>query len=338
MMESELASDRKYEPKKTPADWKGVDLSDSTDWIHQLSSDEVLELESALSYAKSRGLSGTQLTVDDFPLPTLARVLDELATELVEGRGFKLLRGFPVLDHSKEDASTIFWGIGTHIGKAWPQDQAGELLGDIRDEGIEITPTNTIRGYQTRITLPFHTDRADFVCLLCLRKAKSGGLSSIVSSVGCHNEMAIKRPDLLDRLYEPFYYDMRGEHPEGGKPFYPAPIFTEHKGRLFNRYVRGYITAAQRFDDVPKLSERDIESLDYLDNLMNDPDMHLSMDLQPGDMQFVNNYTVFHARTEFDDYEELDRKRHLKRLWLTTDHMPDRPAAFVLTSKNRGLV
>ena len=185
----------RHAPIESCAAWKGADLVESNDWIHQFSQEEISELHNALQHAKFKGLSGTQVSVEDFPLAKLSAVIKDLVDELVEGRGFKLLRGFPALDYSKEDASTVFWGIGTHIGKAWPQNQAGDLFGDIRDEGTEITPTNNVRGYQTRVTLPFHTDRADFVCLLCLRKAKSGGLSSIVSSITCHNEIARKRPD-----------------------------------------------------------------------------------------------------------------------------------------------
>ncbi len=328
----------RHEPIESRANWKRESFVEDSNWIHHLSSAEISELDSALGHAKSKGLSGIQVTAEDFPIPTLSAVVNNLVDELVNGRGFKLLRGFPALDYSKEDASTVFWGIGTHMGQAWPQTQNGLLLGDIQDEGAKFKENNNIRGYQTRLNLPFHTDRADFVCLLCLRKAKAGGLSSIVSSIACHNAIARKRPDLLERFYEPFYYDMRGEQPEGEKPFYACPIFTEHNGRLFSRYVRGYITSAQRFDDVPKLSARDLEALDYFDELMHDPDMHLNVDLEPGDMQFVNNYSVFHARTAFEDYEDPDLKRHLKRLWLTTDQIRDRPGVFELTSRNRGLV
>lgn len=312
---------------ESTADWRGVEFGQSDTWIRHLNDAEIGELDSALAYAKARGLSGTQVSREDFPLAGLASSLDELGDELANGRGFFLLRGLPVEQYSKDDASTIYWGIGTYLGRPWPQNARGDLLGDVRDTGKSIANPH-VRGYETTVQLPFHTDGSDLVGLLCLRDAKSGGLSSLVSSVACHNEMARTRPDLLERLYEPFFYDWRGEHPAGSPPYYSMPVFTRHNGRLFNRYIRGYIMSAQRFAELPRLTPFEIEALDTLDALTVDPEFRLDMVLQPGDMQFINNYVLFHSRTEYVDYEDEDRRRHLKRLWLATDKIQSRPQSF----------
>lgn len=316
-----------FPPIVSQADWHGAALAEDPSWIYRFSGAEVDELQTALNHARSKGLGGTSVSREDFPLPTLAGVLDRLADELVDGRGFFLMRGLPVERYSKDDAGTIFWGIGTYLGRPWPQNARGDLLGDVRDTGKSIADPN-VRGYQTNAHLPFHTDGSDLVGLLCLRDARRGGLSSLVSSVACHNELARRRPDLLERLYEPFYYDWRGEHPPGGRPWYQMPVFTRHEGRLFNRYIRGYIQSAQRFEELPRLTPLELDALDALDALTTSEAFQLDMVLEPGDMQFINNYVLFHSRTEYEDWNEEDRRRHLKRLWLATDKIASRPTSF----------
>ena len=318
---------KKVAAVSSKADWRGRDMRQTEDWIYHLSSSEIREIDAALRHAKSRGLSGIQVARQDFPLPTFAATIDRITDELANGRGFILIRGFPAQDYSKEDAGTIFWGLGTHIGRPWPQNAQGDVLGDVRDTGRSILD-HTVRGYQTRVALPFHTDGSDLVGLLCLRSAKSGGLSSIVSSVACHNELARTRPDLLARHYEPFCYDWRGEQEPGTKPYYAAPTFTLHQGRLFNRYIRGYIDSAQRIAEVPRLTAFEREALDALDALTVNEEFRFDMELRVGDMQFINNYVIFHSRTDYVDHDEDDKKRHLKRLWLATDKIGERPAAF----------
>ena len=319
----------------SPADWRAADFERSEDWIEQLTRADVAELDAALNYAKSRGLTGTAVTREDFPLPRLAARMEQQLDTLINGRGFSLMRGFPARNYSKEDAGTIFWGIGTYLGSPWPQNARGDLLGDVRDTGRSILDTD-VRGYQTRVHLPFHTDGSDLVGLMCLRTAKEGGVSSIVSSVACHNALARTRPDLLARLYEEFNIDWREEQPAGDPPYYTMPVFTRHDGRLFNRYVRGYIETAQRFRELPRLTDLEREALDTLDALTVSEEFRLDMDLQPGDMQFVNNYVIFHSRTEYIDHDAEDEKRHMKRLWLATDRLGSRPDAFLGRGYDRG--
>ncbi len=318
-----------------PAGWRAADFEGREDWIDQLTRADVAELDAALNHAKSRGLTGTAVTRKDFPLPTLAARLERQLENLINGRGFSLMRGFPARNYPKEDAGTIFWGIGTYLGSPWPQNARGDLLGDVRDTGRSIMDTD-VRGYQTRVHLPFHTDGSDLVGLMCLRTAREGGISSIVSSVACHNALASARPDLLALLYEEFYVDWREEQPAGDPPYYTMPVFTLHDGRLFNRYVRGYIDSAQRFKELPRLTPLELEALNALDALTVSDEFRLDMDLQPGDMQFVNNYVIFHSRTEYIDHEAEDDKRHLKRLWLETDRLESRPAAFAGRGYDRG--
>jgi hypothetical protein len=164
----------------------------------------------------------------------------------------------------------------------------------------------------------FHTDTCDVVALLCLQTARSGGLSSLVSSMTMHDVMAERRPDLLERLFVPFAIDRRGEVPEGKKPYYEMPVYNEYAGLLSAYYSRPYIQSAQRFPDARRLAQADLEALDLFDEYANDSNLRLDMPLERGDIQLVNNYTVLHDRTAFEDWPEPERKRHLLRLWLTT--------------------
>jgi hypothetical protein len=149
-----------------------------------------------------------------------------------------------------------------------------------------------------------------------LKAAKSGGLSSLVSSTTIFNEMRRRRPDLLRVLLEPIETDRRGEVPEGCKPYFTIPVFNYHEGLVSAIYQRQYIESARRFPGVPPFTPLQLEALDLLDQLANDPKLNLMMELQPGDIQLVHNHTILHDRTAFEDYAERERKRHLLRLWL----------------------
>ena len=183
------------------------------------------------------------------------------------------------------------------------------------------------RGYQTANLLPFHNDSCDIVGLCCLETAKSGGLSTVASSVAVYNALVRSRPELVKILGQPFYADRRGEESAGQKPYYVTPIFIWHKGRMFNRFNRTFIDSAQRFDEVPRLTQLQIEALDAVATLCRDPAFRLDIKLERGDMQFVNNYCVLHSRTAYEDHAEESKKRHLLRLWLRTSAFVDYPAA-----------
>jgi hypothetical protein len=249
-------------------------------------------------------------------LPTLGPVLDRLRAEVLDGRGFVLLRGMPVEDRPLAESATAYWGVGAHFGAARSQNAKGHLLGHIYDLGGSSASDPTIRSYATSERQNFHIDRCDVVALLCLRRAKSGGLSAIVSSMTVHNVMAERRPDLLERLYQTFPIDRRGEVPEGKGPFYEAPVFNEHAGALSVLYSRLHIGSAQRFPEARRLTAEDFEALDMLGELAGDPELRLDMSFMPGDIQFLHNHTILHARTAYEDWPDTERKRHLLRLWL----------------------
>lgn len=285
-------------------------------WFHELSGSDIDELEAATEAFLQSGTELGDICPANFPLPQFADQLLELRHQLIDGVGVQVMRGLPVVDYSAEFAATLFCGIGAWLGSLRSQNAAGHLLGHVRNVGASASDTNT-RIYQTSERQTFHTDSADVVGLLCLQEAQQGGLSQVVSAESIFNRLWQEDPELAALLFEPIATDRRGEVPAGEKPYFDIPVFNWFDERLTVMYQRQYIESAQRFDDVPALSDRQIEALDSFDRLANDPELHFSMQLQPGDLQFVYNHALLHDRTAFVDWPEPERRRHLYRLWLS---------------------
>lgn len=296
-----------------------------SDWIEEFTDSEIGEVERAVQALAKTDLA--KIRAEDVPLPTLAPRLRILLDEVLNGRGFVLLKGLPVERWTMQETATAFLAIGVHLGNLRMQNAEGHLLGHVKDLGRTSDDPNT-RIYQTRERQTFHTDSCDVVGLLCLQAAKSGGLSSLVSSTTIFNEMRRSRPDLLRVLLEPIETDRRGEVPEGVKPYFTIPVFNYHDGLVSAIYQRQYIESARRFPDVAPLTPLQIEALDLFDELANDPKLNLMMELHPGDIQFVHNHTILHDRTAFEDYPEPERKRHLLRLWLAPPGARSLPDVF----------
>ena len=311
-----------------PSAWYGPDMDANTEWLRPFSDTELAELDDAMRAVKARGDGVIDITRSNFNLPTLGPVLNDTREELLEGRGFVLLRGIPVERYSIEESAMIYYGIGAHLGYGVPQNGKGHVLGHVKDLGYNHEDTN-VRIYQTAVRQTFHTDGCDFVSLLCLKPAKSGGLSSIVSSVTMFNEMYKWRPDLAAVLFRPLAVDRRGEVPEGYKGYFDMPPFNWFAGRLSTYYVRRYIQSAERFGDVTKLSEETLEALDLFDELANDPALRLDMEFKPGDIQVLHNHQILHDRTAYEDWAEPERKRHLLRLWLSPEGARPLPEHFI---------
>lgn len=285
-------------------------------WLTEWRASEVAELEQAAEAFLATGADIGEITADAFDLPRLGARIRDMRQTLLHGVGVQVLRGLPIARYDQATAAAIFCGIGAHLGSARSQNADGHILGHVRDLGASSTNPNT-RIYQTAERQSFHTDSADVVGLLCLRDAKEGGRSLLVSVEAIYNQMRAERPDLLARLFDPIATDRRGEVPEGADPFMTIPPLSWYEGHLTVFYQRQYIDSAQRFADAPRLTPDHVAALDMFDALANDPQMHFGMHLQPGDMQFVYNHAHLHDRTAFTDWPDLAQRRHLLRLWLS---------------------
>ena len=302
-------------PVTTAKAWRGETLSRETSWIVLLTPAELADVDRALATAKASGKALEQIGRDDFPLTVMRGRLEQALAEMVDGRGFVALRGLPVDRWGDDDTGLVFWGLGRYLGSPLYQNPKGDLLGHVYDHGRTYGNID-VRGYETNAYLPYHTDAGDMVGLFCLRRALEGGLSSIVSSVTVHNEILANHPEYLGLLYNGFYYIRReAALTERGVSERPIPVFGARDGVISCRYIRNQINAGAVKRGVP-LTKLEQAALDYLDELTRRPDLRLDMDLQPGDIQFINNYTILHSRTGFVDGPGPHQKRHMLRLWL----------------------
>jgi hypothetical protein len=313
---------------ETACEWNAADVADSAVWTECLSAEEVGEIDLAITHARSRSDDLLEIGKANFPLPNLGKRLGAIETELMDGRGFVLLRGLPRERYTNDEMCIAYWGIGAHLGRPWPQNHHGHLLGDVTDQGKR-PGDPTARGNELgQIGLEFHCDGSDLVGLLCLQTGVSGGLSAVCNSVSLHNVLVRERPELAAELYKPQPYDTRGEQAPGRRGWYEMPVFTEMGGRLFVRLIGSYIYASQRHPDAPRLTETAREGLAWLHERSESGAYNVIMDFQPGDIQFINNYHVLHGRTPYLDDRSAGKVRHLKRLWLETEALAERPRYF----------
>ena len=311
-----------------PSAWLGADMACNPDaWFYQFTVEDVRDLESAATHFQSLGIDVGEISRETFPLATFGVHIAGLKQTLLSGAGLEVLRGLPIENYSQAFCATIFCGMGAHIGSTRSQNADGHILGHVRDIGADANDPNS-RIYQTCERQTFHTDSADVVGLLCIREAKEGGKSLLVSAETIYNRMKQECPDLLEKLFDPIATDRRGEIPAGAKPYMEIPVLSWYEGNLTVFYQRQYINSAQRFDGAMCLSPEHVESLDMFDALANDPELCFGMQLQPGDMQFVYNHSQLHDRTGFLDWPDPSQRRHLMRLWLSIEGDRPLPEAF----------
>jgi hypothetical protein len=304
-----------------PAAWTRDEMQGSNEWKYTLSTAEVDELKTAVRHVMNLAQPLRELSKQQFPLPLLTPRIDTLRKELEDGRGFELWRGLPVDEWTEEELSVAFWGLGLHLGSPIVQNAKGELLGSvINTTGTDPTTNANSRFYHTNHAAPFHVDGADVVGLACVRTAKTGGASLIVSSCSIYNEILRQRPDLIPLLYEPLWFDHRGEHNAvTGKPYWVTSICGWANGKLSMMYLRNFIESGQRYEGAPPLTGRHTELFDLIDSLASSEGLCLSMDFKPGDIQWLNNHTILHSRTSYTDWDDPARRRWLLRLWLNFD-------------------
>ncbi len=315
------------EPLHGPFVWTGEELARSSAWRFALTAAMNVEIDEAFRSFKKRGGDWQTMRREDFPLPATQSLLDEISETLEHGLGLAKLSGLPVAKYSDDDLKIIWYGIGLHLGTPVSQSHAGLRLKMIRDEGAsvgevygqmqEANGPHFLSAYARAVSngpLRFHTDRTDVVGLLCIDQAVSGGLSKIASTVAIHNEILRRRPDLLEELFRPYPRSRLGEEKNGGELFYMLPVFGLRDGRFTSHYSRTYIEAAQKLPHVPRLTDRQMEAMDLLAEVAES--LCYRMHFQPGDMQFLNNHVIYHARDAFADDVGAGRMRRLLRLWL----------------------
>ena len=312
-----------------PAAWLASDLKASNDWWHQFTDAEIDEIHAALDHARSSDPSFdlAQLTPARFPLPSVAALVDTIRHQLVDGKGVMICAGFPVERYQLTELRAIWWGLSQHIGTPVAQSWRGDVMGDVRDIGTGIEG-RTGRGYTSNAELRFHSDPADVTALFFLRRAKRGGESRLASSVAVHNEIARRRPDLLELLYQPFTVSWQANEPPGEQPWYYLPVYGRVGDDVACAYVGSNILWAEKNCGAPALTTQQVEAVELVAEVAAEPRFWVERALAPGSMLFVHNHTAFHMRTEFEDHDDPARKRHLLRSWISLPNSRALPESF----------
>ena len=324
------AIDSVMKPATGPSVWKGRDIAQSDDWILTLSSQDLDELDGALATIVSTGKPLQDIKGADFPLPTLGGKLKSLAFELQSGRGFGVVRGVPIHRYDEEQLKILSWGLCSQFGTGIPQSRQGDWINHVIDVS-DITETakpdlqhiirrGQLRTYHAGGELDFHTDTTDIFALFCLRNAKEGGISRLVSAATLHNMILAEKPDYAKALYDGYHYMSQSVDNEGEAPRVSAkkvPVFTRKGDTVEGYYISQVVQRAIDQGGVIYDAVAD-DARHELQRAANAPGVAHEFLLEPGDLLVANNRAVLHARTDYEDHAELDRRRHMFRLWMAT--------------------
>ncbi|MCB1744723.1 MAG: TauD/TfdA family dioxygenase [Gammaproteobacteria bacterium] len=306
-----------------PLAWTARDLT-RDDWLVPLPPECVAELRAVVADLRANPLPTIVLEPDDYELSACRELAERLRQRFHSGMGIAVLDRLPLDELDREEATACYWLLGRLLARPVAQAFDGRLLYDVRDVGRNLRFQEGVRASITTDELLFHSDAAyahtapDYLGLLCLQSARAGGISRLVSLLELHNHILDAHPDLLPRCYQPFLFSQGTDHRADDDGIVRAPLFGWGAGgfraRIHNiRIERGYQRAAEVLDPAGR------RVLDVIEAFLADRGNWFDMQFEPGQIQFVNNRTIGHSRTAFDDWPEPERKRHLVRLWLR-DH------------------
>jgi hypothetical protein len=303
-------------PKDHKMVWRGGEFT-KDDVAFDLTRRHAAALEDVLRRVNKAGLDVADITPAECRHPALDADLERVFDEIQDRRGIVIVRGIPVAEYSVEDVGRMFWALGAHLGRGVSQSALGDVLGMVRDETVPGEPESA-RGYTSRRELSLHVDLAQIVGLMCVRQARAGGKSQYAAGLAIHNEIAATRPDLLPVLYQGFPYHRRGEEAPDASCItpYDIPVFSVRDGEMSVFMVREIFNAA--FRELKRaFTPQEIEAIDTFRETAQR--LQFETRLEAGEATFLNNYTVMHARSEFEDWDEPERKRLMLRLWLDAE-------------------
>lgn len=299
--------------------WRGDELATSTDWIRMLTPDEHDELVAVGRRFVQDDPDLRATVAADYPLEACVDLIAECGAQMDSGRGFILVRGLDPVELGDAVCGAIFFVIGLHLGDPMQQNQEGDLLDHIIATSDRTMDDPTAMPSRIRDRLPFHSDSSDAVALMCLRPARAGGASSLVSGSTIYNEMRKRRPDLAEHLFDEYHWDWRRQDPDAPADTYTSPVCS-HVDGTFSTYAGStMVFSAQEYPGVPKITDAQREALELYDEISQEPGLAIDMNFQPGDIQWLLNYAALHSRTSYDDWPEVERRRHLLRLWIRRD-------------------
>ncbi|KAL1612590.1 hypothetical protein SLS60_000819 [Paraconiothyrium brasiliense] len=295
--------------------WDGKTLAGAYDWTYVLKDEQLAEIDEAVAYFQALDLPLSHINQETFPLAHLHGELRELSRELHSGHGFFVIRGLQVDKHTREENVIIYAGLSAHIApQRGRQDHKYEgksadvVLAHIKD--LSRSDPNKIIGSPAYTTdkQVFHTDSGDIVSLFALETALSGGASKLASTWQVYNEIARARPDLIHTLSTPWNYEIfeKADKQWSERPLiHLVPAHDEAPQRVALQYGRRYFVgfgALPRSPQIPPITEAQAEALDTLH--FTGEKFCVNTEFQKGDIQYINNLAVFHARDGFTDSPE----------------------------------
>jgi hypothetical protein len=314
-----VSSTARFEPISGPSAWRGDELSRSTEWIYVLGDAERAELEDLGRRFLADDPDLRTVTAADYPYDVCRALNDECARQMDTGRGFVLVRGLRTEEYGDAMAAAIFFIMGLHLGRPIGQNQQGRLLDHVIATSDKTMSDEGALPSRVRDRLPFHSDSSDVVALMCLRGAKEGGASSLVSGTTIYNEMLAVAPELALRLFDTYHWDWRHQDPDSPELTYTSPVISYVDG-VFSTYAgSSMIFSAQEYPGVPRLTPEQAAAITLFDEISEKHGLPIDMDFQPGDVQWLLNHAALHSRTGYIDHPEPERRRHLLRLWLRRD-------------------
>jgi alpha-ketoglutarate-dependent taurine dioxygenase len=292
------------------------------DWTVMLPEAAVAELLAVRDEIRRAPVPTFLLDPKDFALDACRATMDEVRRRTQDGPMFAVLDRLPLAEVTRDEAIQLYWLMSSLLARPVAQKITGQMFFDVTDTGAKLKPGSGIRPTVTNVDLRFHNDNSynqsppDYVCLLCLHPAKQGGVSQVMSVATVHEALQARYPELMPRLYQPFWYDRHAEHHAGEPTTYAAPIFERSAdGTIKARLALGEIHAGYELRGE-RLDNETAAALSAVQSVFDQPDLHVELGFEPGQIQYVNNRATGHARTEFVDHPEPERKRHLVRLWL----------------------
>jgi len=299
--------------------WRASTIDDATVWYYPLSEECLSSFEAIIRDAQRQPGPITEIYRPSALSNGGGECLQPALDALNSGRGFAIIERVPIEQYTVQEALAMYWLIGQCLGSPMEQNIQGTLLYDVRDMGQNVA--QGARFSVTNAESSFHNDNSfgellpDFVGLLCLHTAKSGGQSQLISGYALHNELLENHPDVLETLYQLFCFDRRGQFKAGETPTSEFPIFQWSEGKLTLRYLHYYIQVGH--ERAGKMLTTDQKkALEIVEGLLSHADFRVEFNLQPGQMLFTNNRWILHNRTAFEDYSDPERRRHYVRLWL----------------------
>ena len=300
---------------EAPSAWEIEDLRSTNDWYFEIDEADRKQITASIKSVFDKDRDLFSYSSDEFDFGSSWKIIKNAVKEAHHGKGLSIVKGLPRENLNHEEFRLLSWAIGLRTGVARPQGLASQYISAVRDVGTDYRAANG-RGYSSNAELDFHVDVADLTILTCYNKAKSGGQSMISSGITAHNYLLKERPELAEVAYQLFYFSRQEEQASDEKLYYRLPLFEEMNGNLFSNWNRNRVQSAQNLKGVPKLSKLQQETMDALDDILIRPGLMYTMYLEPGDMQIINNYRMFHSRTGYLDYKNDLKKRCLYRLWL----------------------